>query len=40
LATGLSVLAAALVSGLLRRTDSASVRTTAEVPPEAAPGMV
>jgi EmrB/QacA subfamily drug resistance transporter len=40
LASGLSVLAAGLVLGLLRHTDSASVHAAAEVPPETAPGMV
>jgi hypothetical protein len=40
LASGLSVLAAGLVLGLLRHTDSASVHAAAEVPPETAPRMV
>ncbi len=40
LATGLSVVAAVLVLGVLRRGDAASVQAPATVAPEAAPGMV
>ncbi len=40
LMTGLSVLAAALVLGVLRHADSASVHTPVDVPPETSPGMV
>ena len=40
LATGLSVVAAVLVLGVLRRGDAASVQAPATVAPEASPGMV
>jgi hypothetical protein len=40
LATGLSLVAAALVLGVLRHGDAASVRTPAAVGPETSPGMV
>jgi hypothetical protein len=40
LATALTLLAAALVLGLLRRGDAASVQLPAAVPPETSPGMV
>jgi hypothetical protein len=40
LMTALSLLAAALVLGVLRRADAASVHTPVDVPPETSPGMV